>query len=92
LPTFSCFGDFFQCWRTARGDSRRQVARDLGVAVSNISAWERGTTFPQGLSLVNKICDRTGVTMEQMLKFENIHNEQIKMRKAKRNGEYERKN
>jgi len=35
-------------WRRKRHLPLKQVALDLGVAVSTISSWERGTRFPTG--------------------------------------------
>jgi len=43
----SYFGPYLKQWRTTRKLPLKHVARDLGVSVSLISCWERGTRFPR---------------------------------------------
>ena len=42
------FATAFTNWRRKRHLPLKQVALDLGVAVSTISSWERGARFPTG--------------------------------------------
>lgn len=52
-PAFQCdirasFATAFSNWRRKRHLPLKQVASDLGVAVSTVSSWERGERFPTG--------------------------------------------
>jgi transcriptional regulator with XRE-family HTH domain len=50
----------FHAWRLKNDIPLRQVARDLGLAVATINAWELGGRFPTG-SHFEMIANYTGV-------------------------------
>jgi transcriptional regulator with XRE-family HTH domain len=52
-PRFHCavrasFAIAFRNWREKNAIPLKQIARDLGVSISTVSAWESGERFPSG--------------------------------------------
>ena len=54
--SFACA---FTAWRQQHRIPRKQIARDLGVAVSTVSAWEWGERFPTGANF-ERLVEYTG--------------------------------
>ncbi len=48
-------------WRLAHGLPQKQMAADLGFAMSTVSAWETGERFPTDLALED-LASYTGIT------------------------------
>ena len=42
------FAKAFSAWRRKNNIPLKQLARDLGLAVSTVNSWERGERFPTG--------------------------------------------
>jgi len=54
------FASAFGTWRRKNNIPLKQIAQDLGVAVSTISSWELGERFPTGRNF-EMLVDYTGV-------------------------------
>ena len=63
------FGSHLREWRKKNKVLRKQLAADLGMSLSTVSAWENGTRFPSGVH-----CDLVASYLEQPV-FELFHNE-----------------
>ncbi len=52
------FAQRFRAWRNSQKIPMKQIAFDLKVSVSTVSAWENGTRFPsmEHLRRIAKIC------------------------------------
>ena len=52
-PNFQCevrasFATAFSNWRRKNKMPLKKIARDLGISISTVSAWELGDRFPSG--------------------------------------------
>lgn len=54
------FASAFRNWRVKNHVSLKQIAKDLGLAVSTINSWELGERFPTGRNF-EMLVDYTGV-------------------------------
>ena len=54
------FATAFRRWRVQNHISLKQLAKDLGLAVSTINSWELGERFPTGRNF-ELVVDYTGV-------------------------------
>jgi len=54
------FATAFRNWRLKHKIPLKQIARDLGLAVSTVSSWELGERFPTGRNF-ERLVDYTGV-------------------------------
>ena len=59
-------GSFIAALRKEQGLTQEQLAEKLGVSNLSVSRWENGNTLPD-LSLMQSICDHTGVTISELL-------------------------
>lgn len=59
-------GSFIAALRKEQGLTQEQLAEKLGVSNRSVSRWENGNTLPD-LSLMQSICDHTGVTISELL-------------------------
>lgn len=59
-------GSFIAVLRKEQGLTQEQLAEKLGVSNRSVSRWENGNTLPD-LSLMQSICDHTGVTISELL-------------------------
>ena len=64
-PDFRCdirasFATAFRNWRVKRHIPLKQIAKDLGLAVSTVNSWELGERFPTGRNF-ERLVDYTGV-------------------------------
>lgn len=55
------FGRRLEAWRVARGLTRRQAGKLLGVQVRTMDTWRRGDHKPQGalLAVIERAMDET---------------------------------
>ena len=59
-------GSFIAALRKEQNLTQEQFAEKLGVSNRSVSRWENGNTLPD-LSLMEKICRITGVTLPELL-------------------------
>ena len=63
----SAFSTRLRDWRAAKRIPLKQIASDLGVSISVVSAWERGTRFPSVVHL-QQVADYSGIPVCQLLR------------------------
>lgn len=54
------FATAFKTWRLKHDVPLKQIAKDLGVSVATVSAWELGRRFPTGCNF-EMLADYTGL-------------------------------
>jgi len=56
----ACFATAFSDWRRQKRIPLKMIARDLGISISTVAAWESGEYFPTGYNL-ELLVDYTGL-------------------------------
>ena len=65
------FGNRLCALRTEKGYTQEKLGKMLGVGKTAVSKWENGTTQPR-LPMLEKIAACFGITIEELLEYENI--------------------
>lgn len=70
------FGRFLLQLRKNKNLTQKELADKLFVSDKTVSKWERGLSFPN-VSLLIPLADLLGVTVTELLKGEQLHNENL---------------
>ena len=57
--------------------TQEQLAEKMGVSINAVSKWERGLSFPD-VSLLKKICNELGISIEELINGEEDKSEEAK--------------
>lgn len=86
MQTFTYFSEYLRYWRMAKGDSIRDVAKDLKVSPSAVIEWEKGRSFPKDKETVERIMKRMMLTQDAMEAFAKVHKDFHEKKKVVNHG------
>lgn len=70
-------GKFIAKCRKDKKMTQGQLAEKMGVSINAVSKWERGLSFPD-VSLLKKICNELGISIEELINGEEDNSEEAK--------------
>lgn len=70
-------GKFIAKLRKEKNMTQEQLAEKMGVSINAVSKWERGLSFPD-VSLLKKICQELGISIEELINGEEDKSEEAK--------------
>ena len=70
-------GKFIAKCRKEKKMTQGQLAEKMGVSINAVSKWERGLSFPD-VSLLKKICNELGISIEELINGEEDNSEEAK--------------
>ncbi len=72
-------GKFIVKLRKDKKLTQEQLAEKMGVSINAVSKWERGLSFPD-VSLLKKLCNELGISVEELINGEEDKSEEAKER------------
>ena len=72
-------GKFIAKLRKDKKLTQEQLAEKMGVSINAVSKWERGLSFPD-VSLLKKLCNELGISVEELINGEEDKSEEAKER------------
>ena len=72
-------GKFIAKLRKDKRLTQEQLAEKMGVSINAVSKWERGLSFPD-VSLLKKLCNELGISVEELINGEEDKSEEAKER------------